>query len=137
MGSLTWLSGIGSFGVRGIWRLLIVPTRVEDWGRKGKISVSRDLMGRFVRWVRYVEPVHYQLSGKAVAMYGTARTRDGTMSRRYEFYGGSGRDIYHAIAWAVNHPPKDRFVSVRTGDFLANPWNYSTGGYWVDKKVDS
>jgi hypothetical protein len=114
-----------------------MPTRVEDWGKRGKFNVSRDARGRFVRWERFVEQVFQQFSGKAIAMYGVARTRDGTMSRRYEFYGGSGRDLYQAIAYAVNHPPKDRFVSVRTGDFLANPWKYSTRGYWVDKKVDS
>ncbi len=115
-----------------------MPTRNETWGNRGRFTVTRDSRGRFTHWVRYVEvTVSRSFVGKSVAMYGYSVTREGSASRRYEFYNGSGRDLYQCIAYAVNHPPRGRFVSVSCGDFLINPDRYSTGGYWVDKRVES
>ena len=114
-----------------------MPTRNEKWRGKGDFTVTRDLRGRFVKWVRFIEPVTYSTYGKSIAMYGVARTSEGTMSRRIELTGGTGRDLYRAIAYLAKHPPIKRFENVLTIDFLANPSKYSTRGYWVDKKVES
>ena len=115
-----------------------MPTRVETWKDRGQFTVTRDDMGRFVRWERYVEVVTYSPRyEKAVAMYGYSRTIEGSASRRYEFYGGTGRDLYSCILYAVNHPPIGRFQSVSASDFLLNPRKYSTRGYWIEKHVES
>jgi hypothetical protein len=115
-----------------------MPTRNETWKGKGQFTVTRDTRGRFIHWVRFVEvAVSMSFTGKAVAMYGYSVTREGRASRRYEFYGGTGRDLYHCIAYAVNHPPRGRFQSVSVRDFLFNPSKYSRGGYWIDKRVES
>ena len=74
---------------------------------------------------------------KAVAMYGGARRAGKTQTRRYEFIGGSGKERQKAVSIAKYHPPKQRHVTVRTLDYLKNPYLYSGGGDWVDSKVES
>jgi hypothetical protein len=114
-----------------------MPTKVETWKGKGEFSVTRDALGRFVRWEKVVVREYYPSYGKAVAMYGYSVTPEGRASRRFEFYGGSGRDLYQCIAYAVNHPPRGRFQCISVSEFLANPSDYSTRGYWIDKQVES
>lgn len=115
-----------------------MPTRNETWKGKGEFTVTRDNRGRFISWVKFVEIVSsISFSGKSVVMFGTAKTSKGTTSCRFDFVGGTGRELYRAIAYATKHPPKGRFVTVRTRDFLANPSRYSTEGYWLDKRVES
>jgi hypothetical protein len=114
-----------------------MPTRNESWKGKGTFTVTRDSLGRFIHWERFVEIVTSPFSGKAVSVYGYSVTREGGQSRRYEFYGGTGKDLARCIAYAVFHPPKGRFQSVSVDDFLSEPYLYSTRGYWSGMQVDS
>jgi hypothetical protein len=76
--------------------------------------------------------------GKKVAIYGRCVIRGRIEgSRRYEFYNGSGRDLYRCVSYAVHHPPKRHFESVTVDEFLSNPLKHSTEGYWIDHKVES
>jgi riboflavin synthase alpha subunit len=82
--------------------------RIERWERYGRVKVTRDKKGRFIHWEKLISVVSELMQGKAVAVYGTCRTKYGTKSRRYEFVGGTGRELYECIAWAIHHPPSAR-----------------------------
>jgi hypothetical protein len=115
-----------------------MTTRNESWKGKGDFTVTRDARGRFVKWIRYVEASFTSsYKGSSVAVYGRARTSRGTSSCRIELVGGGGKDLYHAISWIVNHPPRERFTTVNVNDLLSHPWNYTERGYWLEKSVES
>ncbi len=107
--------------------------RIENWKRYGKTKVARDEKGRFVSWQRIFEV----FTGKKIALYGYCRTRNGTYPARYEFYGGTGRDLRRCVAIASKLPPKRRYTTVNVIDFLNDPYRYGTEGYWFEKSVDS
>jgi len=107
--------------------------RSENWRRYGKVSVTRDRYGRFVKWKRVVtKPLSYGLGEKRVAVYGYCLTEEGGSSRRYEFY-GNGRELYQAVIQAHGLVPRRRFVTVSAEDFLDDPFEYGTWGYWIDR----
>ena len=54
---------------------------------------------------------------------------------RYEFY-GRGRDLYHAIRIALNHPPNG-YVDVEASDFIENPQEYCVSGEWIWYEIES
>jgi hypothetical protein len=111
--------------------------KIENWGRYGRVSVTRDERGRFVHWELYVEAlIRKTYYGKSIAIYGIGVNRFGRKSRRYEFF-GVGRELEQAVRRAIHLPPKDRFVSVSAREFLDNPYKYGSEGYWDDVKVDS
>jgi len=56
-------------------------------------------------------------------------------SGRYEFY-GKGRDLYGAI-WLAHQIMPNGYVVVSAAEFLAHPEKYGTGGFWIDKEVES
>jgi hypothetical protein len=112
-----------------------MPT--EYWKRYGRVSVSRNAKGQFVKWQRVPTPRSYRLSfgffGKQVSVYGHASHGVG---ERYDFH-GSGRELYRAIFLAHRIVPKHRFVRVSASEFLAHPFRYGERGYWVDREVES
>jgi hypothetical protein len=106
--------------------------KIERWGRYGKVSVSRDERGRFVSWKRVVSDFFsYGYGEKRVAVYGYCFTDKGSSSRRYEFH-GNGRELYQAVLQAHGLVPRKRFVTVSAEDFLDDPFEYGTGGYWIN-----
>jgi hypothetical protein len=100
---------------------------LEIWKRRGQVEVSRDRRGRFVSWHR----IFGEIIGKRVAVYGRARVKGKVSSRRIEFY-GSGKDLHHAVALALNYPPRQRFVTVSAKELNRNPFKYCGEGEWVD-----
>ena len=119
-------------------------TKTENWGKRGKVIVSRDERGRFVTWTKpSITPasrqgVPFGFGEKQVAIYGYANVDGGRRSRRYEF-SGSGRDLYRAIKKAHQVVPSNRkrFVTVSAREFLRNPYRYGVEGVWVDKEIES
>jgi hypothetical protein len=115
--------------------------RTENWGKRGKVIVSRDEHGRFKSWRKWVPaPPAYSMDygAKSVAIYGYANIDGGRHSRRFEFT-GSGRDLYRAVRLAQSIVPsgKKRFVSVSAREFLSRPYHYGEAGVWVDKEIES
>ena len=111
-----------------------MPYRTENWKRYGKVAVSRNAKGQFVKWERISTPRSYfGFSGKQVSVYGHCSNGIG---QRYDFY-GSGRDLYRAIVLAHEIVPRRRFVRVSAREFLANPYRYGESGYCTDIEVES
>ena len=114
-----------------------MPYRTENWKRYGRVSVSRNAKGQFVKWQRVptmrMHRTSFGFFGKQVSVYGHCSNGVG---ERYDFH-GSGRDIYRAIFLAHRIVPKRRFVRVSAREFLANPFRYGERGYWVDRAVES
>jgi hypothetical protein len=114
----------------------------ENWGKRGRVVVSRDGHGRFITWKRAVSipPAFFfeEYGGKSVAIYGYASVDGGMKSRRYEF-SGSGRDLYRALRVAHHVVPgnKNRFVRVSARQFLSRPYHYGVEGFWVEKEIES
>jgi hypothetical protein len=111
-----------------------MPT--EYWKRYGRVSVSRNAKGQFVKWRRTPTPrsyFGYGFFGKQVSVYGHCSNGIG---QRYDF-NGSGRDLYRAIVLAHEIVPKRRFVRAPASEFLANPYRYGEEGYWIDREVES
>jgi hypothetical protein len=112
-------------------------TRKENWGSRGKVSVTRDERGRFVHWETWVDAIiRMETYGKTISVYGTAINRFGRKSSRYDF-SGTGRELEQAVRTAVHMPPKGRFVKVSARDFLMNPGRYGSEGHWSGFKVES
>jgi hypothetical protein len=111
----------------------------ENWKGRGRVSVSRDARGRFVHWERIISVFR----GKAVSVYGTAKTKYGSYSARYDLeYGtpqtGTVRELRDAVARALHLPPKRRFTTVGAREFLSHPYDYGTEGHWVGRPdIDS
>ena len=115
-----------------------MPTRRENWRGKGYFSVTRDTGGRFVHWAKIVEDIiSMPFGGKSVTFWGTSVTRYGRDQSRVDLYGGTGHDLYRAIAWIAKHPPRQHYLQIDTLDLLNDPHEYTTEGYWIDKHVDS
>ena len=130
-----------------------MSSRAEVWAKRGKVRVSRDRRGRFVRWQRIKRALpqrvrlEYPLARprargffyppvKKVAVYGTCRTAKGVDTRRYEF-SGSGRYLQAAVILAHRLMPRIRFVNVSARRFLRHPSVYGRPGHWIDREVDS
>lgn len=109
-----------------------MPYRTENWGKRGKVTVTRDAKGRFVSWKPMINTFSYGFSRKSVAVYGYCITEEGKSSRRYEF-SGDGRAIYQAVALAQHIVPKKRFVTINAEAFIDDPYVYGTEGYWIDR----
>ena len=116
-----------------------MPRRTEHWKRDGRVAVSRNAKGQFVKWQRAPTPrrhrAHfgYGFFGKQVSVYGHCSNGVG---ERYDF-SGTGRELYRAISLAHRIVPKRRFVRVSASEFLANPYRYGERGYWIDRAVES
>jgi hypothetical protein len=112
-----------------------MPT--EYWKRYGRVTVTRNTKGQFVKWRPAPKPrmsrMHFGFYGKQVSVYGHCSNGVG---QRYDFH-GTGRDLYKAIHLAHRIVPKRRFVRVSARDFLANPFQYGERGHWVDREVES
>lgn len=112
-------------------------TRKENWGSRGKVSVTRDERGRFVHWELWVDAIIRKATyGKTISVYGVGVNKYGRKSSRYDF-SGTGRELEQAVRTAVHIPPKDRFVRVSARAFLSNPYKYGAEGHWDGVKVDS
>ena len=115
-------------------------SRTEDWGKRGKVIVTRDERGRFKTWraVPIPAPIDFGYEAKSVAIYGYSNVDGGKQSRRFEFT-GKGRDLYRAVRLAQRIVPsnKKRFVSVSAKEFLSRPYRYGVRGVWVDKEIES
>lgn len=98
----------------------------EDWRVYGRVYVTRGRNGRFVSWHR----VFGVLLGKQVAVYGNCLVNGSISSRRIEIH-GQGKDLYHAVALAIDYPPKKRFLTVSAKEFHEHPFKYVGGGQWV------
>jgi hypothetical protein len=78
------------------------------------------------------------ISGREVAVYGYARTKDNPKgySARFEF-SGSGKDCQQAVVKVYNEswvPRKeDAFVRCSARQFLNNPEEYAEKGAWSGK----
>lgn len=72
--------------------------------------------------------------GKTISLYGHASNGVG---RRYDFYGGSGKDLQRAVILAHRIVPKQRFVRISVKEFLDHPYRYGERGYWIDREVKS
>lgn len=115
----------------------MTTTRKENWGKRGKVIVTRDERGRFVHWELYYEAlIRKNYYGKAIAVYGVGVNRFGRASRRYEFF-GRGRELEEAVRRAYHYPPKGQFVSVSASEFNSNPSRYGSEGHWDDFEVNS
>jgi hypothetical protein len=118
-----------------------MTTKSENWKGRGRVSVSRDARGRFAHW-ELIKNL-FEPKSRAVSVYGRCRTTFGEYSARYDFeYGsqstGSINDVKKAIAYSFHFPPKRRFVTVGASEFLRNPFDYGTRGYWVSRPdIDS
>ena len=113
-----------------------MPHRTENWKRYGRVTVSRNAKGQFVKWHRiFISRSYFGFGfyGKQVSVYGYCSNEVG---QRYDFH-GTGRDLYRAIILAHRIVPKRRFVRVSAREFLANPFRYGERGYWIDRKVES
>jgi len=110
-----------------------MPSRREEWKRWGRVEVTRDDKGRFVSWRKIVAAYE----GKKIALYGCCKTRYGTYTARYEFYGGNGKALQKCMIVASRLPPKQRYVTVNVYDFLRNPFKFGTKGYWLEKQTES
>jgi hypothetical protein len=111
-----------------------VPTRTENWKRYGRVAVTRNAKGQFVKWQRIsTHRSYFGIFGKQVSVYGHCSNGVG---QRYDFH-GTGRDLYRAIMLAHEIVPKRRFVRVSAIAFLANPYRYGERGYWIDREVES
>ena len=115
-------------------------SRTEDWGKRGKVIVSRDERGRFKTWraAPTPAPINFGYEAKSVAIYGYANIDGGRHSRRFEFT-GRGRDLYRAVRLAQSIVPsnKKRFVAVSAREFLSRPYRYGVRGVWVEKEIES
>ena len=112
-----------------------MPT-TENWKRYGRVSVTRNSKGQFVKWQRVSTPrsfFGFGFFGKQVSVYGHCSNGVG---QRYDFH-GTGRDLYKAIHLAHRIVPKRRFVRVSASAFLANPYRYGERGYWIVREVES
>lgn len=107
--------------------------KTERWSRYGNVSVSRDARGRFVSWKRVLHKITTGDFGeKAVSVYGSCMTDEGVSERRFDIY-GRGKELYEAVVQAHSLVPRERFVSVSAEDFLDDPFDYGTSGYWTEK----
>jgi len=109
--------------------------RYEDWRVYGRVWVNRNIKGRFVHW-HVVKEAPLQ---RQVAVYGKVVLRGEykAKSRRYQFYGGTGKQLYRAVVLAHRLPPKKSFVTVSTRKFLGNPYRYGAKGDWFIVEVES
>ena len=118
-----------------------MPYRTENWKRYGRVAVTRNAKGQFVKWRPVPKPristprsyFGFGFYGKQVSVYGHCSNGVG---ERYDF-SGTGRELYRAIFLAHRIVPKQRFVRVSASEFLANPFRYGERGYWVDREVES
>ena len=111
-----------------------MPT--EYWKRYGRVAVTRNAKGQFVKWQRVSIPrsfLGFGFYGKQVSVYGQCSNGIG---QRYDFH-GTGRELQRAITLAHRIVPKRRFVRISARDFLANPFRYGERGYWIDRDVKS
>jgi hypothetical protein len=115
-----------------------MPT--EYWKRYGRVAVTRNAKGQFVKWQRVPTPrmprgyrTSFGFFGKQVSVYGHCSNGVG---ERYDFH-GTGKDLYRAIHLAHRIVPKRRFVRVSASEFLANPYRYGARGFWIDRAVES
>ena len=111
----------------------MVRYRTENWKRYGRVVVTRNEKGQFVKWRRVSYPSYTSVFGKEISVYGHASNGFG---RRYDF-SGNGRDLCKAVALAYHIIPKQPFVRVSAREFLANPYKYGEKGHWIDRKVES
>ncbi len=65
----------------------------------------------------------------------TKRTREETMTGRYEF-NGNGRDLYRAVVKALDYVPRG-FIDISAEEFLKHPEKYGYEGEWIDREVES
>lgn len=111
-----------------------MANKTENWKGWGRVTVSRDSRGRFVHWERII-PIHL---GEIVSVYGTAKTKFGQYSARYDIeYGtpktGTVRELRDAVALALHLPPTRRFERVGAREFLNRPHDHGTEGRWVER----
>lgn len=109
----------------------------ETWKRRGSVEDSRNAKGQFISWHRISAVIFAGFTGRKVAVYGTCMINGRRDSRRYEFSGGTGKDLQRAIILAHRIVPRFRFVDVSAREFLSSPFKYGVEGYWTDREVSS
>lgn len=112
--------------------------------RKTLLTYIRELRGRPApaEWQKYIPKKYrhpqpppplppFPMGIKQVCVYGTYHGRQ----KRIQVY-GSGADIYQAMPYMIDHPPKQDFLTIDAESLLTNPNRYldtRVGAEW-DRK---